>query len=192
MNTSVEKADISADQLGISVGETVKPIQLMSIDGKAFRSEDLAGRRYMISFFRFASCPFCNLRMHSLVKRYAELGDDFTIVAIFDSPLDNLREQTEGHHAPFPVLADETNTYYRQYGIKYSVLGIFVGMLKRFPSLLKATLMHGYWPLKIKGKMHTMPADFLVDEQGTIQTAYYGKDEGDHLSFDIIKQFSHG
>ena len=29
MNTSIEKVDISAVQFGISVGETVKPIQLM-------------------------------------------------------------------------------------------------------------------------------------------------------------------
>ena len=33
-------------------------------------------------------------------------------------------------------------------------------------------------------------ADFLIDKNGIIQEAYYGKDEGDHLHFDTIKEFS--
>ena len=36
----------------------------------------------------------------------------------------------------------------------------------------------------------TLPADFLVDENGTIQVAWYGKDEGDHLPINDIKAFS--
>jgi hypothetical protein len=39
--------------------------------------------------------------------------------------------------------------------------------------------------------MTTMPADFLIDRGGIIQVAHYGKDEGDRLSFDTVKQFSH-
>jgi len=35
-----------------------------------------------------------------------------------------------------------------------------------------------------------MPTDFLVDERGIIQVAHYGKDEGDHLSFEQIKAFA--
>jgi len=30
---------------------------------------------------------------------------------------------------------------------------------------------------------------FLVDENGVIDSIYYGKDGGDHLSFDKIKAF---
>jgi hypothetical protein len=38
--------------------------------------------------------------------------------------------------------------------------------------------------------MITMPADFLINEQGIIETAFYGQDEGDHLPFGIVKDFS--
>jgi hypothetical protein len=38
----------------------------------------------------------------------------------------------------------------------------------------------------------TLPVDFLVDEAGTIQVAYYGRDEGDHLPFARVKRFSPG
>lgn len=170
-------------------GDKVCPILLPSIDGESFALQQLQGKPYMISFFRFASCPFCNLRMHELVTRFDELGEKFTMIAIFDSPLDNLQQYAEGHHAPFPVLADAKNIYYRQYGIEHSLLGVLKGMILRMPTLIKG-MMRGYLPLKIKGSLTTMPADFLVDEHGVIQTAYYGADEGDHLSFDEIKTFA--
>ena len=62
-----------------------------------FNSESVKGKLVLLSFFRFASCPFCNLRMNELVRRYDEFGDDFTIIAIFDSPLENLKRHTDQH-----------------------------------------------------------------------------------------------
>lgn len=172
------------------VGDKVSNIRLTALDGKLFDMTSLKGRPFMVSFFRFASCPFCNLRMHELVSRFNELGGQFTVVAIFDSPLDNLREHADRHHSPFPVLADERGHYYLHYGIEHSIAGLLKGMIFRMHTMLYAMFAKGYVPLKIKGSMTTMPADFLVDESGVIRRAYYGKDEGDHLPFDEIKQFS--
>ena len=171
-------------------GEKVINIILPALDGGTFELDSLRGKRFMLSFLRFASCPFCNLRVHELVKRFKEFGDGFTIVAIFDSPLENLREHAKKHQAPFPVLADEHNVFYEMYGIEHSIAGMLKGMLTRMPSMLRAMFVKGYLPLVIKGSMTTMPADFLVDENGVIQTAYYGKDEGDHLPFELVKAFS--
>ena len=170
-------------------GEKLKNIQLPSIDGSQFDMESLKGKPFMLSFLRFAACPFCNMRIHELVKRFDEFGDDFTIVAVLDSPLDNLTRHTEKHKSPFPILADETNKYYKQYGIEHSVIGMFKGMFMRMPTLMKG-MFKGYIPTTIKGSMTTMPADFLIDREGIIQTAYYGNDEGDHLPFDRVKEFS--
>mgnify|MGYP001820371664 FL=1 len=143
----------------------------------------------MLSFFRFASCPFCNLRVHKLVKHFAEFGDNFTIIAIFDSPLENLVRHTEDHKAPFPILADENKRYYQEYGIENSLRGFLKGMLLRMPTLMKG-MSQGYVPIIIKGSLTTMPADFLIDKYGIIQVAYYGNDEGDHLPFEQVKVFS--
>ena len=63
---------------------------------------------FMLSFFRFAACPFCNLRVHELVERFNEFGDDFTIVAVFDSPLDDLVRHTAKHRAPFQFSPTRT------------------------------------------------------------------------------------
>jgi len=169
-------------------GENMSHIRLPDIDGSMFDTETLNGKPFMLSFFRFASCPFCNLRVHQLVQQYSEFGDDFKMVAIFDSPLDNLIRHTEKHSAPFPILADGGNKYYREYGIEHSVTGMLKGMFFRMPTLLKSMFM-GNVPLIFKGSLITMPADFLIDSEGVIQTAYYGKDEGDHLPFEEVKTF---
>lgn len=63
-------------------------------------------------------------------------------------------------------------------------------MFGRLPTLFKAMFIQGYLPFDLKGNWLTMPVDILVDENGIIQTAYYDKDEGDHLPFENIKEFS--
>lgn len=171
-------------------GDRVTALNLPAIDGSEFALETLQGKPYLLSFFRFASCPFCNLRLHELVTRYGELDNGFSVVAIFDSPLENLKRHAEGHRPPFPVLADEHNVYYRAFGIEHSWARLIKGMVIRFPTLLKAIFVHGYVPLTFQGRLETMPADFLVDREGVIRVAYYGHDEGDRLPFEQIKAFA--
>lgn len=173
-------------------GERVGNIRLPAMDGTAFDSDNFKDRRFMLSFFRFAACPFCNLRVHELVKRFDEIGSRFSIIAIFDSSPENLRRYAERHAAPFPILADEQNVYYRAFGIERSVVGVLRGMVMRLPAVLNAMFVKGYLPTAIKGHLTTMPADFLVDESGVIRTAYYGRDEGDHLPFDRVRAFALG
>ena len=164
-------------------------IILPSINGNEFNLQELKGIPYMISFFRFATCPFCNMRINQLITRYNEFGKDFTIIAIFDSSLENLQKHNKEDRAPFPILADGKNVFYKKYGIKKSFLGMLKGMFFRFPTLIKG-MLKGYFPIPPKGSMITMPAQFLIDKNGVIQKVYYGKDEGDHLDFETIKSFS--
>ncbi|MBK8172854.1 MAG: AhpC/TSA family protein [Sandaracinaceae bacterium] len=175
----------------LAPGDTAPALQLPAIDGRTFDVASLAGRPYLLSFFRFASCPFCNLRVHELVQRFSELGGRASIVAVFDSPLENLQRHAQRHAAPFPILADETGGAYRAYAIERSLSGTLMGMTRRAPTLLRA-MARGYVPTSLKGSFITMPADFLIDEAGVVQTAYYGRDEGDHLAFDVAVRFSRG
>lgn len=171
-------------------GEHVGQLHLPTIDGAQFDVRQLRSQRFMLSFFRFAACPFCNLRVHELAERFAEFDGRLTVVAVFDSPLDNLQRLAGKHRAPFPILADEANVYYRAFAIERSVIGMLKAALLRFPVVLRATLVEGYLPTSFQGHLATLPADFLVDEQGVIQRAYYGQDIGDHLPFAAIKAFA--
>jgi len=62
-------------------------------------------------------------------------------------------------------------------------------MFFRMPTLLKG-MFKGFIPLVFKGSLTTMPADFLIDREGIIRVAHYGRDEADHLPFDQVKEFS--
>jgi len=146
----------------------------------------------MIAFFRFAGCPFCNLRVHDLVKQYHAFGPNFTIVGIFDATLKDLQRHATRHNAPFPILADETKDYYQKYGITRSLLGTLKGAIFRFPTVLYAMFVKGYLPTSFGGNIMTMPADLLVNEDGVIEVAHYGKDEGDHIPIESVTRFSHG
>jgi peroxiredoxin Q/BCP len=171
-------------------GDHIGELKLPNIDGSDFDIESVAGKRYLLSFYRFASCPFCNMRIHQLVTKYDELPDEFELVAIFDSPLDNLQRFTTRHHAPFPILADEANAYYKRFGVRRSLPGVLKGAIMRMPTVMYAMFGKGYIPWTVKGSMTTMPLDILVDERGIVQSVYYGRDEGDHMPFDDVKEFA--
>ena len=83
----------------LKLGAKASRIRLPAIDGSTFDSESLYGHPFLLSFFRFASCPLCNLRVHELVSQFKEFGPGFTIVAVFDSPLDNLVRFSARHIA---------------------------------------------------------------------------------------------
>lgn len=171
-------------------GDPIGELKLPAIDNSEFNIESIQGKRFLLSFYRFAACPFCNLRLHELVTRSAELPDNFEIVAIFDSPLDNLQRYANQHAASFPILADEKNIYYKKFNVQHSVMGAVKGAILRMPLALYAMFAKGYIPWTFKGSLTTMPLDILVDESGVVQAVYYGADEGDHMPFDQIKAFA--
>lgn len=172
-------------------GQSIIPFTLLSLNGELWQLSSLEGKPYLLAFFRFASCPFCNLRVHQLINRLDELPANFTIVAVFESSVTELQRYAERHESPFPILADKAGVIHSEYRIQHSWLGVFKGMFLRLPSLLYAMFKKGYIPLTIGGRMNTMPADFLVDRNGIIREAFYGRDEGDHLDFEHIRQFAH-
>lgn len=173
----------------LAVGEAAPPFRLPLIDGTVLLSTELLGAPYLLAFLRFASCPFCNLRVAELVRRHDELPEGFRIVAVFDSSLENLQRHAERHAAPFSILADSSGETYAAYRIERSVAGMLKGMTLRLPTLVKG-LARGYLPIRPRGSMLTMPADLLIDADGVIRTAYYGRDEGDHLPWDDIVAFA--
>lgn len=174
------------------VGHLITELSLPAIDGNRFNLKQVAGKRYLLAFMRFAACPFCQLRIHELVSRWQELNDDFTVIAVFDSPLDNLQKHAAKQSAPFPILADEYSSYYSRFAIRRSPLGTLKAMVFRMPTLLYAMFVKHYFPSSLKGKMTTLPADILVDEHGVIVKIYHGRDSGDHLPFERVKNFANG
>ena len=101
----------------IQEGDHLEEISLPTIKGTHFSTQELHHKRYLLTFYRFASCPLCNLRIHQFIKRYDELNKDFTMVAIFHSSSENLNRHMTRHQAPFPILADKDLHYFKKYQV---------------------------------------------------------------------------
>jgi peroxiredoxin Q/BCP len=174
----------------MSQGSKAEIITLPAIDNTEFKLDSLKGKKVLVTFFRFAGCPFCNLRISQLVKKHASLGDNFRIVAVFDASLKNLQRNLIKHKAPFILLADEKNVFYKSYGVERSIWGVIKGILFSFPQMLYSMFAKGNFLTNIGGNLLTMPASFLINEKGIIDKIYYGKDEFDHIPFEQVLNFA--
>ncbi|MFL2642739.1 MAG: redoxin domain-containing protein [Dehalococcoidia bacterium] len=76
----------------IKIGDKLENIKLKSISGEDFELGKTKGKKILLSFYRFAACPMCNLRINELMKSYDSFGKNFMHVAIFDSKIDNFKK----------------------------------------------------------------------------------------------------
>ena len=173
----------------IKIGDHLDNIELPDIDGSTFNLTSTKGKKVLLTFYRFASCPMCNLRINTIMKRYDEFGKNFTMVAIFNSSADNLKRYTSKHQAPFPILADETYSVFKKYEVQHSLFNFLMSQITRGPLIWKA-MFKGYIPWTINGHLGILPVDVLIDEEGVVRNVNYGNDIGDHLPLETVIQFS--
>ena len=89
-------------------------------------------------------------------------------------------------YSPVRIIPNPSRDLYRLYGVEGSWKGFLTGSLQ-FGTFAKA-LKEGHLPGKVEGDMNMIPADFVIDEQGKILIAYYGKDISDHLEISEIEK----
>ncbi len=162
-------------------------IPLKDIYGNPVTLGGADGRRTLLCFFRDAACPFCNFRIYELTARHAalkKLGLD--VVTVFTSDVESVKRFVSRKERPFPVIADPDNSAHLRYGVESSFGGKLKAILTRIPTLIKGLRIVGLAGLKTN---NLLPADFLIDEKGKVVEAYYGRDAGDHISFERIELF---
>lgn len=169
-------------------GSPAPAFTTVDYQGNPVSLQALAGRKVLLSFYRYASCPFCNLRIHHLRQRSAEWqARGLDMVAVFQSPAASIRDYAVGETVEFAIVPDPELQLYRRYGVESSWLAFAKSGL-RAADLAKATAK-GFLPGKVEGDMNRVPADFLIDEQGIVRVAFYGKDIGDHLDIRVVEDF---
>ncbi|MFQ6605164.1 MAG: peroxiredoxin-like family protein [Fidelibacterota bacterium] len=169
-------------------GDPVPTFVMTDTSGEKIDSRDLRGRRWLISFYRYAGCPLCNLRIHTLSEqapRWQETG--FRLLAVFESDRESIQKRVGREQRPFPLIPDPGRDVYRQFGVESSWLKFIRGAIPVLQGMAK-----GFLPGKMEGDIAIVPADFLIDEQGIIAVAYYGRHIGDHLPLETIERFING
>ena len=149
------------------------------------RFQDYKGNKILLSFFRGASCPFCNLRVNQLIKRHADFDkQNIQIIGIFASTQSEIAKYAGKQNPPFPIIPDPTGALYKSYRVESSQLGMLKSMMQ--PVKMWRVMTSGFFNMNAIADKPLIPADFLIDEKGIIQRAYYGSDFGDHLPIEDI------
>jgi len=151
-----------------------------------FTLSKLKGRRVMLSFYRYAGCPFCQLRFSELVDRYGA-RDNILLVAVFQSPSDSIREHAAGVESPVSVIGDPGERLYKIYGVDYGIRAWVIGIESLF-RFFKSLRRGNKWG-KTEGHSDRIPADFLIDSDGILRHVYYGKHMDDHMPVEWIDKF---
>ncbi|HZM25639.1 MAG TPA: peroxiredoxin-like family protein [Anaerolineales bacterium] len=172
----------------LKAGDRAIPFSAETIDGKVVSLDQFAGKPLLLMFYRYASCPMCNLRLRDFAVHYPELHKHgLEAVAFFHSPGRNIRANAGKRYYPFHLVADPSYRVYRTYGIETSWLRFFLSML--LPSFYVdwiRAMRYGIWG-GVDWQMGKMPADFLIGPDGRLIKAHYGRDIGDHLSVKEIE-----
>jgi len=140
----------------------------------------------LLTFFRHAGCPMCNLRTREMINDYDKFkAYNLKIVTIFESPEKSIRRDVGKQKPPFPIIPDPERKLYKLFGVTISWIGFVKIFFIRPKHVFEAIFRNGFIP-KFAEATPMMPADFLINPDGTIRIAYYGKDIGDHLPFEQL------
>lgn len=163
--------------------------EITDITGRSWSLGQFRGHRLMLSFFRDASCPFCNLRVYELADEYNALSrQGMHIVTLFRSTGAQVRQFVARRPRPFIMAADPEMRVFRPYGIELSWGGMLRTVMLRMPRMMAGLRLSGGG---ISGSgPNLLPADFLIDSFGFVRRAYYGRDLGDHLPIEDIRAFA--
>lgn len=166
----------------ISTGDKLPELRLTSVFGDSLNTNDLKGKKILITFNRYVSCPLCNFRTHELLAVYDTLKtNNLIIISVYESTKETLTEYSNKEQVPFFMVSDPTEMLYKTFRVQKSWLKTIKGRFsdyRRKHSGGKKLFKSSY---ERDGSMNRIGADFLIDENGVIQVVYYGKFVGDHL-----------
>jgi peroxiredoxin len=162
-------------------------------NGQTISLDDTRGKKVLVAFFRNAACALCNLQVHQFIKRFPTWNEHgLEIVALFESPVENVHAHVGTQQAPFPLLADPKAAIYDQYAVETSKEKM-ESLLKDEETVKALTAKAeaaGFSLVHEDGSnFYRLPAEFLLDEQGIIYIAHYNDHVSDHLPFEIIDEF---
>ncbi|MCK5140845.1 MAG: redoxin domain-containing protein, partial [Candidatus Heimdallarchaeota archaeon] len=75
----------------IKEGQKAKDFTVKDIYGNEISLKDYKEKKLLLSFFRYASCPLCNLRVNQLATIFPKLDSKgLQILAFFESPKESI------------------------------------------------------------------------------------------------------
>jgi peroxiredoxin Q/BCP len=152
-----------------------------------------AGRMVLVSFYRAAICPLCNVRLWHMANRYAtyqQMG--LEIIGFVESHADIAHQYLDRMPLPFPLIPDRYRAIYSLYGLESSLPKTLLARVKRWRVYREAARLGiggNDWEnlTQFDGQFSRMPGDFLLGPDLIIRRAHYGSDAGDFMLFSELE-----
>ncbi len=173
----------------IKANDIAPTFTAIDITGNKIDLEKYKGKKVFLAFFRYASCPVCNFRMHDILENYDQIkANGYEIIAVYESTNETLNEFLKDETIPFPIIGDPELILYKKYHVEKSFWRTIGSVFDKKVTSNKSKGKELFKGKKLKkdGNLTRIPADFLIDIKGIITTAYYGSDIGDHLPLEQI------
>jgi thioredoxin-dependent peroxiredoxin len=145
----------------------------------------------LLSFLRNGACAICNLRIHQLIEQYPTLQHaGLEVIAVFESPLESIRQYVGRQDAPFPIIADPGAILYALYGVEISEEKVAQTMqMPETQTVVQEAAHQGFALTPEEGSnFYRIPADFLIDPNGIVQRTHYAEHLTDHLPLGEIER----
>jgi peroxiredoxin len=184
----------SSQNLIVELNVAAPAFNLTDIFDRSIDLKSYKGKKVFIGFFRHAGCPFCNLRVHNLMKIREKLTEQNMEMIFFFESKRELMLQSIFHKevSPVPLIADPEKKWYTIYGIENSLLKTSMSHLTSFIQTAIAAKKKKLpiYPMASGESFSTIPAEFLLDENQIIRKIHYAKNLNDRLSIDTILDFA--
>lgn len=176
------------------INNSAPEFEKSDIFGREVKFQNYLGKKVYLAFFRHAGCPFCNLRIHSLLGVRREVQNHGLQMIFVSESMRRVIIKNKFHQriSPIAMLADPDKDLFTLYGLENSFLRTALSYATSFlPRVIEAKSA-GVPIHLITGKesFSTMPAEFLIDEEGIIRELHYSRSLTDRISLDHILQFA--
>jgi thioredoxin-dependent peroxiredoxin len=174
----------------LQVSQTAPDFTTKDIHGNKIQLSSFKGKKVFLTFYRNVGCPVCNLRFHELLSLEKEFAAKGAIVlAVYESSEPNLKRYVDNENYYTVMISNPQFDLYEKYAIERSTIKLLSSIYKGV--IGKAEQGKKLFKQKFDqdGHANLMGGEFLIDENGKIETAYYNQFIGDHLPVIDIKDF---
>ncbi|WP_033310080.1 peroxiredoxin-like family protein [Streptomyces iakyrus] len=166
-----ELADSGQADRALTVGDKAPHFSLPSANGQTlFLDALLAEGPVVLTFYRGAWCPYCNIALRSLQQHHEAItARGARLVAVSPQIPDESLTLTEKHDLAFDVLSDIGSDTAKQYGLAFDL-----------PDDLAAVYDKLGFDLQRVNDGHPrtlpLPATYVIDRDGVIRWAFVNTD----------------
>jgi len=186
-STTLQRSGIAGQAL--KAGDVAPDFDLPEVGGGRVQLADaLLTGPVVISFYRGAWCPYCNLEMQALQRALPEIeACGAQLLTIAPELPEHAGELRDKGNLTFPLLHDRDNNLARKFGLVFELPEALRSVYANFGIDLAASQGNGRFELP-------MPATYIVAQNGTIVHAFVDTDYTKRMEpaeiIDILKRYN--